>query len=253
MSVERGLDPRDFALAAFGGAGPVHGAYLMRSLGAARLLVPRYPGILCAIGLMTTDLRYDYAVTRMQRAGTFDAAATEAVYAELTEQADRRLAADGIPVEQRHFRRAVDMRYEKQGVELTVPCPAGRATEATLGQLVADFHALHERLYTFADPAAPVEIVNLRVEAIGETGKITLPEVSSAPADRPEPAGERPASLDGDAPRPVPIYRREALMADHIVEGPAIVDQLDSTTVILPGQSAVTDRFGNMIIAEGAP
>ena len=83
MSVERGLDPRDFALAAFGGAGPVHGADLMRSLGAARLLVPRYPGILCAIGLMTTDLRYDFAVTRLQRAGTFDAALTEQTFAEL--------------------------------------------------------------------------------------------------------------------------------------------------------------------------
>ena len=253
MSVERGLDPRDFALAAFGGAGPVHGADLMRSLGAARLLVPRYPGILCAIGLMTTDLRYDFAVTRLQRAGTFDAAATEAVYAELTEQANGRLEADGIPPERRHFRRAVDMRYEKQGVELTVPFPAGKATDATLSQLVADFHALHERLYTFADPDAPVEIVNLRIEAIGATGQITMAEIGAASSGRTEPAGERPASLDGDAPRPVPIYRREALLAGHVVEGPAIIDQLDSTTVILPGQSAVTDRYGNMIIAEGAP
>ena len=253
MSVERGLDPRDFALTAFGGAGPVHGADLMRSLGAARLLVPRYPGILCAIGLMTTDLRYDFAVTRLQRAGTFDATVTEAVYVELAERADRRLAEDGIAPERRHFRRAVDMRYEKQGVELTVPFPAGAATEATLEKLVVDFHALHERLYTFADIQAPVEIVNLRVEAVGETGRITLPEIAGASRDRPEPHAERPAGLDGEAPGPVPVYRREALLAGHIVEGPAIVDQLDSTTVILPGQSAITDRWGNMIIAEGTP
>ena len=253
MSVERGLDPREFALAAFGGAGPVHGADLMRILGAARLLVPRYPGILCAIGLLTTNLRYDFAVTRLQRAGTFDTVATESVYAELAERADKQLARDGVPPERRHFRRAVDMRYEKQGVELTVPFPAGTATDATLGQLVADFHALHERLYTFADDDAPVEIVNLRVEAIGETGQITLPEIPSAPTGHLEPDSERPASLDDDAPRPVPVYRREALMAGHVVEGPAIVDQLDSTTVILPGQSAVTDRYGNMIIAEGSP
>lgn len=253
MSVERGLDPRDFVLAAFGGAGPVHGADLMRSLGAARLLVPRHPGILCAIGLLTTDLRYDFAVTRLQRAGTFDAGATEATFAEMAERADRRLEAGGIAPERRHLRRAVDMRYEKQGVELTVPFPAGRATEATLNRLVADFHALHLRLYTFADHDAPVEIVNLRVEAVGETGSITLPEVAGAPSERPEPDSERRASLDGDAPRPVPVYRREALLAGHVVAGPAIVDQLDSTTVILPGQSGVTDRHGNMIIAEGAP
>lgn len=253
MSVERGLDPRDFTLAAFGGAGPVHGAELMRSLGAARLLVPRYPGILCAIGLLTTDLRYDFAVTRLQRAGTFDADATEAIFAELSDRADARLARDGVPPERRQFRRATDMRYEKQGVELTVPFPAGAATDASLERLVTDFHALHERLYTFSDAQAPVEIVNLRVEAVGETGRIALPEIAAAPGGRPEPAGERRASLDGNAPRPVPVYRREALRAGHVVPGPAIVDQLDSTTVLLPGQSAATDRYGNMIIVEGAP
>lgn len=253
MSVERGLDPRDFALSAFGGAGPVHGADLMRSLGAGRLLVPRYPGILCALGLMTTDLRYDFAVTRLQRAGSFDAAATEAIFADLTEQANARLGADGIPPERRQILRAVDMRYEKQGVELTVPFAAGTATEAALEDLVAEFHSLHQRLYTFSDPGAPVEIVNLRVEAIGQTGKITLPEIAAAPTERPDPVGQRLASLDGGAPRSTPIYARDRLLAGHVIEGPAIVDQLDSTTVILEGQIARTDHYANMIIEEANP
>ena len=252
MSVERGLDPRDFALAAFGGAGPVHGAELMRELNAARLLVPRFPGILCAIGLLATDLRYDFAATRLQRAGAFDAAATEALFAELTHDADCRLEANGVPPERRRFRRSADMRYEKQGVELTVPCN-GPITEKALAALIADFHALHERLYTFSEPAAPVEIVNQRVEATGLTDRFALPELPASSTESPEPSGVRPACLDGDTLRPTPTYRRETLLADHVIEGPAIVDQLDSTTVLLPGQTALTDRYGNLLISEGGP
>jgi N-methylhydantoinase A len=252
MSVERGLDPRAFALAAFGGAGPMHGARLMRLLGTPRLLVPRYPGILCAIGLLATDLRYDFAVTRLHRAGTFDLAAIEAAFAELTAGAQARLAADGIAPEQRRFARAADLRYEKQGVELTVPLGDATMTEATAARMVADFHALHDRLYTFSDPTAPVEILNLRVEATGLTDRIALPEIArAAPGRRPEPDHERLASLDPGPPCATPIYRREALLADHLIHGPAIVDQLDATTVILPGQSARTDRFGNLIVTEG--
>jgi N-methylhydantoinase A len=254
MSVERGLDPRAFSLAAFGGAGPVHGARLMRLIGAPRLLVPRYPGILCAIGLLATDLRYDFAVTRLQRAGAYDLAAIEATFAELTADADTRLTADGIEPERRRFARAADLRYEKQGVELTVPVADGAMTDATATTLVADFHALHARLYTFSDPTAPVEIVNLRVEATGLAERITLPEIARAvPDSRPEPGHERLASLDAGPPCATPVYRREALLADHVIYGPAIVDQLDATTVILPGQSARTDRLGNLIIVEGKP
>ncbi|MEL6996836.1 MAG: hydantoinase/oxoprolinase family protein [Pseudomonadota bacterium] len=252
MSVERGLDPRNFTLAAFGGAGPVHGAGLMRNLGAGRLLVPRYPGILCAMGLLTTDLRYDFAVTHLQRAGMFDANMTEQYLADLQARAAARLDADGIPPERRMFQRAADMRYEKQGVELTVQLRDGPVSDAALAALVDRFHALHQELYTFSDTAAPVEIVNLRVEATGQTGRITLPEIASAPSRTPEPVGTRPAALSAQL-APVPVFRREALLAGHVIDGPAIVDQLDCTSVILPGQHATTDRLGNMLITEGAP
>ena len=252
MSVERGLDPRAFTLAAFGGAGPVHGSRLMRLLGAPRLLIPRYPGILSAIGLLATDLRYDFAVTRLQRAGAFDLAAIEATFAEMVAQAEARLVEDGIPPERRHFARAADLRYEKQGVELTVPIADAAMTASTAARLVSDFHAFHDRLYTFSDPAAPVEIVNLRVEATGLMDKIVLPEIgTSAPGSSPEPDHERLASLDPGPLCATPVYRREALLADHVIQGPAIVDQLDSTTVILPGQSARTDRFGNLVVTDG--
>jgi N-methylhydantoinase A len=226
----------------------------MRLLGAPRLLIPRYPGILSAIGLLATDLRYDFAVTRLQRAGAFDLAAIEATFAELVARADARLVDDGIPPERRHFARAADLRYEKQGVELTVPVADGAMTAAGAARLVSDFHAFHDRLYTFSDPAAPVEIVNLRVEATGLLDKIVLPEIgASAPGSSPEPDHERLASLDAGPPCATPVYRREALLADHVIQGPAIVDQLDCTTVILPGQSARTDRLGNLMVTEGTP
>jgi N-methylhydantoinase A len=252
MSVERGLDPRGFTLAAFGGAGPAHGARLMRLLGAPRLLVPRYPGILCAIGLLATDLRYDFAVTRLNRAGSWDLAGIEATFAELTARAEARLTADGVPPERRRYARAADLRYAGQGVELTVPLGDAAMAESTAARLVAGFHALHEQLYTFSDPTAPVEIVNLRFDATGLTDSITLPEIARS-AVPPEPDHERMACLDHAPPRPVPVYRREALLAEQEIHGPAIVDQLDSTTVILPGQSALTDRWGNLIVTEGTP
>lgn len=252
MSVERGLDPRDFTLSAFGGAGPVHGARLMRLLTAPRLLVPRYPGILCAIGLLATDLRYGFAITRLQRAGRYDLGGMEMAFADLAAQADTRLAADGIAPEDRRIRRAVDLRYEKQGVELTIPFVGDAVTEAAIGALVENFHAEHERLYTFADPAAPVEIVNLRVEATGLTERIQLPEIAKA-SGKPAPDAQRLASLDAGPPVSTPIYRRNSLLADHVIHGPAIVDQLDATTVILAGQSALTDRYGNLVIREGTP
>ena len=250
MSVERGLDPHDFALAAFGGAGPLHGAALMRSLGTSCLMVPRHPGILCAIGLLTTDVRYDFAVTRVQRAGAFDSVVMEEVFDTLADRAERRLSADGVPPDRRICRRAADMRYTRQGAELTVGLGDGPISDAVLEQLVTDFHALHHRLYTFSDPAAPVEIVTLRLEAIGMTGDFTLPEIAAASSVRPKPQGERRAILERGPALPVPFYRRRALHADHVVSGPAIIEQFDSTVVLLDGQHARTDRYGTLVIRE---
>ena len=251
MSVERGLDPRDFTLAAFGGAGPVHGARLMRILGAPRLLIPRYPGILCAIGLLATDLRYDFAKTQLQRAGHYNADELAEGFAQLQSEANSRLSQDRVAVEQRIISRAIDMRYEKQGVELTVPLGDGTITDALLEKLVSDFHTLHKQLYTFAALDTPVEIVNLRVEATGLTDRIQLSETPrAAPGSHPAPDHSRLACLDDGQPQKTPVYRRETLLADHVVYGPAIVDQLDSTTVVLDGQCAITDRYGNLLITE---
>ncbi len=120
--------------------------------------------------------------------------------------------------------------------------------------MIDAFHARHHELYTFADPAHPVEIVNLRIEAVGLMHHVSLPQIAEAPAGAtPTPAASRRAALAGDAPAPTPVYRRENLLAGHIVQGPAIIDQLDTTTGILPGQRARVDAYGNLIVEEHAP
>ena len=251
MSVERGLDPADFTLAAFGGAGPVHGARLMRLLGARALYVPRHPGALCAMGLLAADLRSDHAATRLQRAGAWRLDEIAETFAALEAEAIARLEENGVAPERRRLIRYADMRYAGQGVEIAVPYPSGPTDGAAADRAAADFHALHQRLYTFSDPRGPVEIVNLRVRAEGLTANVAPPELPAATAPA-EPAGERLAALDGATAAPVPVYRREALRTDHEIAGPAIVDQLDATTLILPGQVARVERFGGLTV-EDAP
>jgi len=249
MSVEKGLDPRDFTLAAFGGAGPVHGGELARLLGASKLLVPSHPGILCATGLLATDLQYDFVRTRVQRSPNYDVGAIDACFKELTHDAENRLDAESVAPARRRYRRSADIRYAGQGVEITVDMADGTVDEAAIARLIEDFHALHERLYTFADRAAAVELINFRILATGVMDKVSLPEL--ARSDRaPDIAGRRSVHFGGDGFVDTPVYRRESLLAGQRIPGPAIVDQLDTTTVLLPDQVAVVDPYGSLLITE---
>ena len=253
VSVEKGYDPRAFTLCAFGGAGPMHGGALARLLGAPRTLIPRHPGILCAIGLLAADLRHDFVRTRLQRPPDYDLAALAETFEALLGEAAARLEAEGVAGGRRRFARSADLRYAGQGVEITVPWAADEVSAAGVDRLVADFHELHQQLYTFADPQAPVEIVNLRVTATSLMDEVEMPRLEPAPPGSAAPAdGERLVVFEEDAPLRVPTYRREALLAGHMVPGPAIVDQLDTTTLIPPGQRGEVDRGGNIVLsAEG--
>jgi N-methylhydantoinase A/oxoprolinase/acetone carboxylase beta subunit len=200
------------------------------------VLIPTHPGILCALGLLATDLRYDYMRTRLQRAPDYDLFGMEATYRALEDEAVADLTREGVPTERRRLMRLADLRYAKQGFELSVDVPSGGLDAAAVEWLVAAFHRLHERLYTFADLSASVEIVNLRVRAVGLTDEIALPAVGVAPeGSKPAPTARR-------------LYARSELRAGHVLDGPGIVDQLDATTVIFPGQTARVDRFGNLLV-----
>ncbi|MEM6680582.1 MAG: hydantoinase/oxoprolinase family protein, partial [Pseudomonadota bacterium] len=230
-------------------AGPVHGGRLMRLLGAKALFVPRHPGALCAMGLLAADLRSDHVATRLQRAGAWDLAAMAEGFATLEAEATARLGANGVPPDRQRLTRLADMRYHGQGVELPVPFPPGAVNAAAAARATVGFHALHDRLYTFSDPSAPVEIVNLRVTAEGLTDHVAPPPLADAEAPA-APEGERLAAPEGATLSPVPCYGREALLAGHRIAGPAIIDQLDATTVVLAGQEARVERHGGLILEE---
>lgn len=252
MSVERGLDPADFILTAFGGAGPVHGGDLMRLLSASGLLIPRYPGILCANGLLTTDLKYDFALTKLQRANKYDYNAMNLVFEDLEKSAQLRLSEDRVSLDRRVINRAVDLRYAGQGTELTVSFPQGLVTKETTQVAVKKFHDLHKQLYTFSDDNSPVEIINLRVQALGKSDHIGPPLIMKSESIEPKSKSVRRVVIDQTGYEDVSVFDRESLLNGHEILGPAIIDQLDSTTLILRDQKLKVDKFGNLLIRECA-
>jgi N-methylhydantoinase A len=245
VSVERGYDPRDFVLVPFGGAGPLHGADLAALLAMRTVLVPRHPGVLSTFGLLGTEVRNDYARTHLQKPPDYDLASMARVYAELEAQADAWLAAESVSPGARRLTRLADLRYRHQGFELTVPWPE-RAL--SVDALIARFHERHRQLYTYALTDAPVEIVTLRVAAAGRVRRFTLPPLGRRRAARTRPANRRRVYFAGSGWSSCPCVDRTTLGAGAVVRGPAIVEQLDTTTVVPPGQRATVDRIGNLVL-----
>jgi N-methylhydantoinase A/oxoprolinase/acetone carboxylase beta subunit len=249
VSVEKGYDPHHFALVAFGGAGPLHGGQLAELLGTPLVLIPPHPGILSALGLLSTDLHHDAVRTLVQRGPDYDVTGMEASYRIMQAETSAHLTAEGIPVAQQTFARLADLRYARQGFEITVAWPAPTVTEAAVHQLIDAFHQRHEQLYTYAAPDTPVEIINLRLRALGHMDKLTLPRIDVAPAGTvPAAAQTRSVYFSGLGFVETPVFRRRDLLAGHAIDGPAIVDQLDSTMVIYPHHRAHVDAYGNLLM-----
>ena len=238
LSVERGLDIRDFALVAFGGAGPIYAPYMARDLGMAEVLVPAHPGVYAAQGLLMSDVRHT-AQAAFQRglAKTREAELSGRLGA-MAGELDAELARDGIAETNRYLRYLADMRCTGQFHELLVPLPQpGDAGWWKPDEVAAAFHEIHERAYGHTDPDVPVEFVNLRVEAFGRTQKAAKPPAPERATEAPEPAGHRQVCLDVTAGFvETPVYRRDDLQPGHEFAGPAIITQRDTTTVVLPGQ-----------------
>ena len=242
VSVERGHDPRDFVLVPFGGAGPLHGGALARLIGCPTVLVPPAPGVLSALGLLASTLRAEFSRSCVQRGGRFDADRVAAVFAELARNAEAWLSAEGVPEASRRILWHASLRYENQGSELTLPW-AG-SIDAT----VAAFHAAHERLYSFRLADVPVEMVTLRVDAIGLLPALRLPELPQGRAEAALTGSQRIALSDGAVE--AAIYDRARLGAGAVLQGPAIVTQMDSTTLILPRQMAEVHPSGSLVVQE---
>jgi N-methylhydantoinase A len=238
ISVQRGYDPRDFVLVAFGGAGPVHANAIAREAEMPRLLVPPSPGIFSATGLLATDLKRDAATTIMRRADEIDAAELGVVFEELERAGADELAAEGLPRDRVEFVRALDMRYVGQSYELALP--AG-------DDLLERFHAHHERVYGFAAPAEPVEIVSVRLTSVGRIAK--PPPRTLSRGVTPDPKEARPVYFaEADGFVDCPIYGRDRLPAGVTLSGPVVVEELDSTTVVHPGYTVHADENANLIV-----
>jgi N-methylhydantoinase A len=273
VTVQRGLDVRDFVLATFGGSGSLAVCRLLELLGLPAAVVPRAPGNLSAFGLLTVDVKHDEVQTAVARHADLDPAEVAATLAALEERAARSLDAEGFARPDQRYLRSADLRYYGQAFEVRVPVPDGPVDTAGTDATVAAFHGAHQRIYGYSfrdDPTQQVEWVNLRVTGIGPIRRPTLRPLSGEGGEGP-PGVPHPHPPGGEAPTPTPtttraacfdpargfvdtaIYHREDLGPGELVAGPAVVEEYGATVPLLPGFQAEVDRFGNLIVTREAP
>jgi N-methylhydantoinase A len=250
ISVQRGHDPRDYALVAFGGAGPLHAARLARELDMTRIVVPRTPGTLCALGLLLTDLRADFAISRLMALAPEALDSAREGFRSLERQAAEWFEREAITADRQVITRTVDMRYAGQNYELSVAMPAGPIGAASFDALAGGFAQAHMQRFGFVAEGETVQIVTLRVEAAGIVAKA---EFNRLPDAGPDASGAKIAVREIWMPEAggfteCPVYARDALKPGNRIAGPAIVEQMDTTTVILPDMQATVDGYLNLIL-----
>jgi len=248
ITVQRGLDPRDFGIVAFGGAGPLHANALAELLGCYPVLVPPNPGVLSALGFLEADFKNEFVQTHIRSTVGLDPAEVWSRLAELEAKARVWLEEQEVAPEDDSIQYTLDLRYEQQGFEVSLDVSAADvAARGDLTRTLGDFHALHERMYGVRF-SVPVELVALRVVARGATPPVDEAAPVIAGGDVADAIIEtRPAYFAGDW-KDTPHYDRARLAVGARVEGPAIIRQYDTTTVLLPGHYAVIDAHGNILI-----
>ena len=250
ISTMRGHDLREFMLLAYGGAGPLHAGRMAEELGMKGVIVPLHPGVYSAMGLLMSDVEHDFVRSRLTRLSETDEEAVEAVFRDLEARARTTLEAEGFGAHEIALQRALDMRYAGQGYELTTPC-SGPLQQGSLGALRKLFDETHKEAFGHTAPDEPVEIVSWRLRGIGRVPPVSLPAAPRTGASLESALRERrKARFDGNV-LDCPVYQRERLDVGASFAGPAIVDQLDCTTVVFPGQCARVDEYRNIVIATG--
>ena len=252
VSVERGHDPRDFALVAYGGAGPMHAIDVANLLGIGTVVVPPHPGIASAYGLLVAEFKNDYARTFLQHPPDYDVEGMARVYAELEREGRDWLRDEGVPPDSHSLTRSADLRYAHQGSELTVQYPDSQVNREGLESMVQEFHLRHHQLYGFS-LEQPVEIVTLRVTASGQVGQVRMPPLPERSSDSNRAViGRRQVYFEeSQGFGNCPIYRRDLLGPGVNLNGPAVLEGMDATVVINPGWQANIDRYGNCIMRGG--
>jgi N-methylhydantoinase A len=250
VTVQRGIDPTGLTLLAFGGAGPLHAGELARDLGIRAIAVPPGPGLLCALGLLVEDVRTDLVRTHLAALIPAGLPALAARFADMEQSVLRWLDREGVPAPRRRLERWLDLRYVGQNFELPVPVPDETWRNGDLEPLRRRFLDEHERVYGFAAADEPMQIVNARLVGRGLAEPPTLARLPRGPAAPPPAPIDRRLVYVDDALGfvPCPVYARAPLLAGQRLAGPAVVEQFDATTLLLPGQEAIVDEVGFLVI-----
>jgi N-methylhydantoinase A len=254
VSTERGLDAAAFPLIAYGGAGPLHASSVAREIGTSRVIIPQAPGHFCAFGMLFSDLRYDYVRTAPMRLADASFEQIEKIYDGMVAEGMHELSGSGIANAESAVARAADMRYVGQEHSVTIDLPTEYFVNQDRGAIKKHFDDVHLQRYGTCAPNEPAEIVSLRATVTGLMKKPDLSPIASGAATPPDSA--RLASRDvyfTELGKSVttPIYLRDGLLAGNRIEGPALVEEHASTTVVLPGDHLEVDRFGNLVIDIG--
>src|SRR5436190_112502 len=246
VSIQRGHDPRHFALAAFGGAGPLHAAALASELGITEVICPPIPGAFSALGLIGTDLKRDYVQT-LHSTAAVEPQALEAAFAALEKRGAAMLERAGIAPERRRLVRSVDARYPRQSHELEVPVARGRIEAATLAQIAEAFHERHLHTYGHDNRSEPVQVVSARVAAIGATAPLTIRDTVARRGTDPIKA-KRQIWFRQSGVIDAAIYDRKRMPAGLTLAGPVVIESLESTILVPPGWHAIMDEHGFVLL-----
>jgi N-methylhydantoinase A len=244
VSINRGLDPRDFTLVGFGGAGPLHAVALADELSIRSVLIPPAPGNVSAMGLLTASVRHEIVRTRVVPLAGLDPEELKARFEPLLEQAREILAGEKAPFSGESFHLTVDLRYAGQNYELNLPVGSALFGAPSLQALIDRFHAQHRVVYGYDLPERTVQLVNIRVTAIGEMEAAAWPR-TARPAAAAAPVATRRLALPGRRSAEASVYRFTDLGADQQVSGPAIVEYPGSTLFVPPGWIARYDEYSN--------
>ncbi|HEX3972966.1 MAG TPA: hydantoinase/oxoprolinase family protein, partial [Stellaceae bacterium] len=251
VTTERGLDVGDYALVAYGGAGPLHAVEIARELGMRRVIIPEAPGVFSAYGMLFSDLRYDFVRTWFTRLDDASFDEIEAVYKELEDEGRANIAQTSVKPEQIAIKRAVDMRYVGQEHAVTVDLPMEVFTNKDRKAIKEHFDAQHEQRYGTNAPAERAEIVSLRTAVTGVMRKPPQEKVKAGGAEPAKDAfnGKRPVYYEGAGFVDTPTYKRDVLVAGNKIAGPALIEEHASTTVLAPGDQLTVNAYGHLEIA----
>ena len=249
VSVERGYDPRQFTLVAFGGAGPLHACEVAEEIGIRQVLFPPSPGTLCSLGLLMADTQFDLSRSRLTIVNEQNLSIINNLLADLALEGQQLLNTQKIPELRRRFQFGFDCRYEHQNYELTISINKGKLNESDLNELKKAFGNAHEHAYGYHDKERPVQIVNYRLSAIGLSDKPQIGHIQECSASVPKENEVRQVRFEKQCKFiETPVYLRDDLPSDCILQGPAIIEQMDSTCVIPPGWTALSDQYGNILV-----